>query len=389
MSSSILTNTSAMTALQALTMTQQALSQTQTQISTGLRINSAADNPSYWSIATTMKSDNGAISAVKDALGESSSIINVATSALGSVNDVLNSMKDQLVAAKNPGSDLSKINTTLASLSSQLVSIYQGASFNSTNLLDGSQSAAINVVSGFHRTSSGVSIDTLQVNLQSLNSAATGATTIQGNDVKSTDAAFATIQGLTDNTGTVTTPAYGSDQIAITQATSGTWATGDKATITSVDANGNTTATTYTFIAGATAADDRFTTSITNTPAGGAGTSILQQGAFDMTKLGNASGSTQVDLTNVDAMMTAVDKAFSAVTDYSAQLGATQSQITAQTTFVSNLSNSLTSGVGTLVDADMNQASTRLQALQTQQQLGVQALSIANQNTQLILKLFQ
>ena len=52
------------------------------------------------------------------------------------------------------------------------------------------------------------------------------------------------------------------------------------------------------------------------------------------------------------------------------------------------LSNAITQGVGSLVDADMNQASTRLNALQTQQQLGIQALSVANQNSQIILKLF-
>jgi flagellin len=45
-------------------------------------------------------------------------------------------------------------------------------------------------------------------------------------------------------------------------------------------------------------------------------------------------------------------------------------------------------GVGSLVDADMNQESTRLQALQVQQQLGIQSLSIANQSAQAILKLF-
>ncbi len=59
---------------------------------------------------------------------------------------------------------------------------------------------------------------------------------------------------------------------------------------------------------------------------------------------------------------------------------------------MTNLNNALVnnyaSGVSGLVDADMNTASTRLQALQTQQQLGIQALSIANQNAQLIMKLF-
>ena len=57
-------------------------------------------------------------------------------------------------------------------------------------------------------------------------------------------------------------------------------------------------------------------------------------------------------------------------------------------TFVSALQESITKGVGSLVDADMNEESTKLQALQVQQQLGVQSLGIANQNSMLILKLF-
>lgn len=51
--------------------------------------------------------------------------------------------------------------------------------------------------------------------------------------------------------------------------------------------------------------------------------------------------------------------------------------------------DALTNGVSSLINADLNEASSRLQALQTQQQLGVQSLSIANQNSQMILKLFQ
>jgi flagellin len=387
--SSVLTNVSALTALQSLSMTQKSLQTTQNEISTGLKISSASDNASYWSIATSMKSDNGALDAVSSALAETSSSIDVATSALNSTLDVLQSMKNQLITAKNPGTDLGAINTQLSSLSNQLNSITQGASFNGQNYLDGSLGGAISAVSGFHRSSTGsVSIDTMQISLQSLNSAATGATTVAGNDVASTDAAFTSIQALTDNTGTVTSASYGTDQIAVTQATSGTWATGDTATVTSVDAAGNTNATTYTFIAGATSALDKFTTSTTSTPAGGSGTSILVQGSTDVTKLGSGSGNTAVTTANASTLESAVDAAITAVTTYSAQLGSSKSQITQQQTFVSNLSKSLTAGVGSLVDADMNEASTKLQALQTQQQLGIQSLSIANQNSQLILKLF-
>ena len=81
--------------------------------------------------------------------------------------------------------------------------------------------------------------------------------------------------------------------------------------------------------------------------------------------------------------------AITGIISASTTVGALQTRISNMQTFDSSLSDALTSGIGSLVDADMNVASTRLQALQTQQQLGIQALSMANQNSQLILKLFQ
>jgi flagellin len=378
--SSILTNTSALTALQSLANTQKQLQQTQNQISTGLRVSSASDNPAYWSIATQMKSDNMAISAVTDALGQTSSVLSVASTALTTTLDTLNSMKTDLVNASNPGADLSKLNTSLAQLGQQLQGVYGGASINNMNLTDGSMGSSINLVSGFHQTSSGASIDTITLNLQSLNPAGTGSTTTTATGADVTNAsAVTTIKGLTDNTGTVSTPAYGTDEVKITQAASGTWATGDTALVKSKDANGTETDTTYTY----DATNSKFTTSITTITPAAAG--LLQQGSTDLTSLGST---TQVTAANASTLVNAVDAAIKAVTTYASQIGSVQSRITSQQTFMSAMSDALTNGVSALVDADMNKASTRLQALQVQQQLGVQSLSIANQNSQMILKLF-
>ncbi len=87
--------------------------------------------------------------------------------------------------------------------------------------------------------------------------------------------------------------------------------------------------------------------------------------------------------------MTAVETALSSMASGAAELGAAKSRIDMQKDFVSSLTDAIDRGVGQLVDADMNQESTRLQALQVQQQLGVQALSIANSNSQTILSLFR
>ncbi|MGO4527398.1 flagellin, partial [Microvirga sp. 2MCAF35] len=91
----------------------------------------------------------------------------------------------------------------------------------------------------------------------------------------------------------------------------------------------------------------------------------------------------------VNDMAADVETALESVRNFATELGAAKNQIDAQSKFLGALSEAMTNSVSTLVDADMNEASTRLQALQTQQQLGVQSLSIANQNSQMILKLFQ
>ena len=105
-------------------------------------------------------------------------------------------------------------------------------------------------------------------------------------------------------------------------------------------------------------------------------------------------GLTGIDITNADQLtvrndMNAVDSWISKVTSAASTIGAKKSQISDQTDFVQTLMDTIDRGVGTLVDADMNKESTRLKALQTQQQLGIQALSIANSNSQSILSLFR
>ncbi len=87
-------------------------------------------------------------------------------------------------------------------------------------------------------------------------------------------------------------------------------------------------------------------------------------------------------LSRLDTSMNQVNIALGAI-------GSQAKQIEAHNVFVSKLMDSLEAGVGNLVDADLAKESARLQALQVQQQLGAQALSIANQAPQIILSLFR
>ena len=88
-------------------------------------------------------------------------------------------------------------------------------------------------------------------------------------------------------------------------------------------------------------------------------------------------------------MISWVDDGIGKMTTAASSLGAVKQRTSMQKEFVNSLMNAITTGIGALVDADMNEESTKLQALQVQQQLGIQSLSIANQNSQQILSLFK
>lgn len=141
--SSINTNPSAITALQSLRNTQNSLSVAQKQISTGLKISSASDNASTWSIAETMKSDQGVITTLSDSLNFAGSTLNVAANALTGAISVVNNIKDTVAQALTPGADLNKIGTKLDQLAQQLSSVVSSASITGINMLDGSTTTTV------------------------------------------------------------------------------------------------------------------------------------------------------------------------------------------------------------------------------------------------------
>ena len=99
--SSTLYNSAALSALQALNMTQQSLNTVQNQVSTGLAVATAADNSSYWSVAAELNQDNGVVTASNTALTEGESMLSTASSAISSVITTLNSMATALTEAQN------------------------------------------------------------------------------------------------------------------------------------------------------------------------------------------------------------------------------------------------------------------------------------------------
>ena len=378
----ILTNPSALSALQSLQQTQTNLATVQQEVSTGFSVSTASDNASYWSIATQLNSDSGVVTAANSALSQSQSVLDTAASVISSVIttiDAINSAVTAAVGTTTP-TQLATLNTTLAGLGQELTDAVNGASFNGLNILNGSQSGTLSFVAGFNATASGGTFNTIAITAQALTSSVTTTTTTPQAQITDTTtvanllSAYGTSNGATLAVGTdVITATAGSGLITVeSEALDGTTTT---TTYQGIDSTGAAS----TSLTQGTASGDvsAFTESVTTTPGSG----LLTQGAYNLTNL-------TVTSTNAKAIVTATQAALSAVTSYAATIGATQDRITNATNLNSQLTTNYATGVAGLVDANMNTASTQLQALQTQEQLGIQALSIANQNSQLILKLF-
>ncbi|KPF78067.1 flagellin [Brevundimonas sp. AAP58] len=276
MSNSVHTNAAAAIALQNLARTNENLSGVQNRISTGLKVQGAKDNAAIWAIAQQQRADTSALSAVKQSLDRATSIADVALAAGESISDLLNQLKEKVVAAKDTSLKTQSrelLDADFKALLRAISSAVENASFDGGNILDGSLTNGLRFLA---------------------NADATSFITLSSKDLSLSGSIISL--GLADSLLTTT---------------------------------------------GATTA-----------------------------------------LNKLDDSITALNKALG-------DIGAQAKQIQAHTTFVTKLTDTLESGIGNLVDADLAKESARLQALQVQQQLGAQALSIANQAPQIILSLFQ
>lgn len=273
---SVHTNAAAAVALQNLSRTNDNLTGVQNRVSTGLKIQGAKDNAAIWAIAQGQRADLGALSAVKQSLDRATSIADVAMSAGESISDLLNQLKEKVVAAKDVSLKTQSrelLNADFKALLRAIKSAVENAEFDGGNVLNGSLTNGLKFLA---------------------NADASSFVTLSGKNL--------TLSG-----------------------------------------------------------------------------SILSLGLAD----------SLLTITGATTALTKLDSSISKLNSALGDLGAQAKQISAHNTFVSKLADTIESGIGNLVDADLAKESARLQALQVQQQLGAQALSIANQAPQIILSLFQ
>ena len=287
--SSILTNSSAMVALQTMKSVNKSMAKVQDEISTGLKVATAKDNGAVWAVAQVMRSDIKGLETVGEQLALGSSTVGTARTAAETISNMLTTAKQKITG----GGDLSsaatrtKLAADLVALGEQINDIVSSAALNGVNMI-----------------------------------------------------------GTAGDPPTAVAEASYNIVGAITRAADGTIGT-QTITIDTADLSGV-----------------------------GAVLTALTEADF-------------TDAAGISTVLTSIETQVTTVNNAAAAFGTAQTQIEIQGTFVSKFIDSLKDGVGAMVDADMEEASARLSALQTQQQLGIQALSIANSAPQNVLSLFR
>src|SRR5581483_1598662 len=275
MSLSVNGNPGALIALQNLNATEDALSVSQSRISTGLAVSDAQDNGAIFAIAQNQRSTSSALDAVTQSLQRVQSTVDVATSAGTTISNLLNQLKSTALSASDTSTSTASraaLNATFTSLLKQITSVVNNAQFNGINLLNGSTT-----------------------NLAALAS--------------------------TDGTSKLTVAAQN-----------------------------------------------------------------LSLGGGNITVAATASITT---VTLASAALTAIGTSITNVNNALAKLGSSANALQTQITFTGTLQDTIDTGIGNLVNANLAKESANLQALQTKQQLGIQALAIANSSSTALLSLFR
>jgi flagellin len=407
--SSILTNNSAMVALQSLQSVNSNLAKTQDMISTGKAVGSAKDNAAVFAISKVMESDVSGFKAISDSLSLGESTVAVGRQAAETTTDLLKEIKGKIVGAQEENVDRAKIQTDIGQLRDQIASVVGAAQFNGLNFVDGSSTETVDVLASLDRDSAGtVTAGQISVSRQDLSQTVMGAGATDATGVGSGNAIAAGASGTVVTfaqppaagetyqvnsgalVGTDTGNALSADVVYV--ASEGdTLADVNKEMATRLNVQAAKDGIDVTF---SVDGDDIVMQNNSGEEITAAQTEFVEGdgSALDGTVGGKMDLLAGIDVSTKEgaaAGLVAIESLLQKSIDSSAAFGSAEKRIEIQSDFVGKLTDALTSGIGSLVDANMEEASARLQALQVQQQLATQSLSIANQAPQALLSLFR
>lgn len=350
---SINTNTGAMAALQTLRSVGGNLNETQLQVSSGLRVAKASDNAAYWSIATTMRSDKKAMSAVTDSIGVGKAVLETTYQGMDKIREELSTIKALVITASSlpppatdgysnwteyqpdeiyDGSLVAKVDAELYQHWQQINSIVEASSFSGINLLKNDKDepqlpgATTDFVAGYANGK----VQTISISLQ--------------------DTVMINYNRTVDNM-------YGAPGSENQGLLDGIWW------------NANIIFP-ITYFDGTDVVKNENIYTLRNSEVRIAADGLDREQYYN-------------------SFVGQIEQRLQAVTSGMSAVGSAQKRLDIQDEFNLNLIDNVSKGVGRLVDTDMEQASAKLNALQSQQQLAIQALSIANSAPSNIMRLFQ
>jgi len=420
---SVNTNYGAAIALQSLNATNKELDQVQNRINTGLKVSSAKDNGAVFAIAQGQRARISALTSVSDGINRVSNVIDSALNAGNAVSDLLNQLKAKAVAAQSE--DLSQaqrdayqadfnqiratINTTVGT-----------ALVNGANLIDnttatlrvlqsdldtGVGAGDVSTVTGASKPAAALTPARSDLVINASEAYQT-ASTVDGDDfvvithgnntysfeIETTTTIQQLIDGVNAATGGRITASYDDSTGVLSFQGTAAIATDAFSVELNDAADGSGTALRSDFINGvagttaAAAADAADTRPSSTATIVGYDFRVGGTGALNSLLTLNIGGATT---TGATAAVAALDTAIETLNSNLATLGSQSKALDIQNTFLAKLSDTIENGLSNLVDADLAKESARLQSLQIKQQLGAQALSIANQAPSLLLSFFR
>ena len=361
--------------LLSLQQTSANLTTTQEQLATGKKVNSAADNPSSYFTSQNLTNSANSLSALLDQIGQGQQTINAATDGLTGISSLL----QQALATVQQAQQASPTTAAAVTGSVALTTVNAGGNLvlnvgasSYTVSITASESisaieAQINGTTGLGSAGALTASDNGSGNLVlTANSPSASVTVVSG--------AEATALGLSS------TPVYGQS------ATRSTLQTNYNGLLTQINQlAGDATYNGINLLNG-----DNLTINFNQS----ASSSLTIQGVtfnssgLSLSSIAGTGGASFQNNSTLTSTVTALNAAIGTVQSQTETFGTNSGVIGTRQTFTTNLINTLQTGAANLVAVDQNQASADLLTEQTQQQLEISALSIANQANQSVLKLF-
>lgn len=346
---SILTNSSARIALQTLRSINSELDTTGSRVSTGQRISSAADGAAYWAIASTLRADNGALAAARDVMSLDRNTVEATARGLERVIDQLGVIGQTLVSATSAQTDRGKLQNDLRTALDTIRMTADNTVMNGANWLSIDSdvpgfSSTQNLVTAFSRQGGSVSVSTTAIDTS-------GITLFDARAREGGGSVFS----LTPAAGSIPTLTQHIAQTASVASPDGyqlqTW-----------DGPSSRGGVTLYLTWNHGLLDTQY-----YVRDGSAGQQPFSIFSMDLS-------SQYTDAKMIQAYTKVVDATRQTLLDGAARLGATSALLADQQEFAQRLMDINTSSIGALVDANIEEESTKIKALQTQQQLGIQPL---------------